>query len=84
MRQSSIIFGALFVAFIVFITVRGELPNYIGVLFPKSGGSSGASSGDLLGSAGSMFGGLGSIFGSGGSSSGALGVGSLNPGGFGG
>lgn len=31
-NQSAVIFGALFVAYIVFITVRGELPIYAGFL----------------------------------------------------
>lgn len=65
MRQSSVIFGALFVAFIVFITVRGELPAYLGALFPKKSGSSG---GGLFGGLGS-FGGIGSILGGSGGSS---------------
>jgi hypothetical protein len=30
--QSNYIFGALFVAFLVFVTSRGELPTYIGLL----------------------------------------------------
>lgn len=39
MNQSSVIFGALFVAFLVFITLRGELPTYAGFLLstPKGG-----------------------------------------------
>lgn len=85
MRQSSIIFGALFVAFIVFVTVRGELPAYIAALLPRSSGGAGSaapSGGGLLGSIGSAFGGL--FGGSSGSSSGALSVESLNPGGLGG
>jgi hypothetical protein len=32
MRQSSVIFFFLFAAFIVFITQRGELPAYLGLL----------------------------------------------------
>lgn len=32
MSQSNAIFGALFIAFIVFVTVRGELPTYINLL----------------------------------------------------
>lgn len=32
MQQSNVIFGALFLAFIVFITVRGELPTYLSLL----------------------------------------------------
>lgn len=33
MRQSNFIFGALAVAFVVFITTRGSLPTYLSVLF---------------------------------------------------
>jgi hypothetical protein len=33
MQQSSVIFFFLFAAFIVFITQRGELPTYLGLLF---------------------------------------------------
>jgi len=32
MDQSTKIFGALFIGFMVFITMRGELPKYLGVL----------------------------------------------------
>lgn len=32
MQQSNIIFGFLLVAFVVFITVRGELPTYLSLL----------------------------------------------------
>lgn len=32
MNQTSIIFAVLFAAWLVFITARGELPSYIGVL----------------------------------------------------
>ncbi len=32
MQQSNVIFGALLIAFIVFITLRGELPTYITIL----------------------------------------------------
>lgn len=37
MNQTSIIAGALIVAFIVFITVRGELPCYLKVLGISTG-----------------------------------------------
>ena len=33
MSQSSVIFFFLFAAFIVFITQKGELPTYLGLLF---------------------------------------------------
>lgn len=32
MSQTSVVFSALVLAFLVFITVRGELPRYIQVL----------------------------------------------------
>jgi hypothetical protein len=37
MNQTSIIAGALVIGFIVFITVRGELPQYLGVFGIGSG-----------------------------------------------
>ena len=36
MGQSTVIFGTLLFAFIVFITVRGELPKYMGFFFGKT------------------------------------------------
>lgn len=41
MQQSNFIFGMIFLAFIVFITTRGELPTYLSLL-RGSGNSSGA------------------------------------------
>jgi hypothetical protein len=32
-NQSNVIFGYLFVAFIVYVTMRGELRQYMGFLF---------------------------------------------------
>lgn len=32
MNQSAIIFGALLVAFFIFITLKGELPTYLSLL----------------------------------------------------
>jgi hypothetical protein len=32
MSQSNIIFGAIFIAYLIFITVRGEVPIYLGLL----------------------------------------------------
>lgn len=47
MQQSNFIFGALAVAFVVFITTRGSLPTYMSVLFgTASASSSGAGSGN--------------------------------------
>lgn len=43
MQQSSVIFFTLFAAFIIFITQKGELPVYLGLLLlspANSGGSS--------------------------------------------
>lgn len=36
MQQSNVIFASLFIAFIVYITVRGELPSYINILKGKA------------------------------------------------
>ena len=32
MDNSAYILGALFIAFVIFITVRGELPNYMQII----------------------------------------------------
>lgn len=32
MSQSNIIFAAIFIAYLIFITVRGEIPIYLGLL----------------------------------------------------
>lgn len=51
MNQSTIIFGYLFVAFLIFITQRGELPIYWGFLvsspIPPSSGPQATGSGAL-------------------------------------
>lgn len=49
MQQSSVIFFFLFAAFIVFVTQRGELPTYLGLLLlsPASGSTGGTSSGTV-------------------------------------
>lgn len=39
MRQSTLIFGALIFAFVIYITMRGQLPAYVD-LFRKSSGAS--------------------------------------------
>jgi hypothetical protein len=39
MRQSNFIFGALAVAFVIFLTIRGSLPVYMGVLFGNTNSS---------------------------------------------
>lgn len=46
MQQSNVIFGNLLGAYLIFITLRGELPNYITLLRgggPQAGGTSNAS-----------------------------------------
>lgn len=54
MQQSNVIFGALTVAFIVFVTLRGELPEYLSLLrgssslASASGSAGGASLGDTV------------------------------------
>lgn len=49
MTQSNVIAGALAIAFVIFITVRGELPDYIHLFTvkadPKKSGSGGDSPG---------------------------------------
>jgi hypothetical protein len=32
MSQSNVIFAAIFIAYLIFITVRGEIPIYLGLL----------------------------------------------------
>ena len=55
MSQSNVIAGALALAFLLFITLRGELPAYLDLFKPKSratatGGGQSASGGLSLGS----------------------------------
>lgn len=40
MQQSTVIFAALFIAFLVYITAKGELSKYIGFLTGKSSAAS--------------------------------------------
>lgn len=50
-NQSTVIFGFLVAAFFIFITLKGELPTYAGLLLLSPGsGSSTAKSGDITGS----------------------------------
>lgn len=42
MQQSNVIFASLFVAFIVYVTVKGELPTYIDLLKGNKTATSGA------------------------------------------
>lgn len=53
MQQSNVIFACLFIAFIVFITMRGKLPAYLAALLGTSAGaSSGSSAGSSSGASG--------------------------------
>ncbi len=63
MRQSNVIFGTILLAFIVYITMRGQLPAYLD-LFKKgkptsSSSGSSKSGGGILGG---LLGGLGGLF----------------------
>jgi hypothetical protein len=49
MTQSNIIAGALVGGFIVFITVRGELPDYIGLFTKKRTSTKGGKKGSFFG-----------------------------------
>lgn len=40
MSQSNVIFAAIFVAYLVFITMRGEVPIYLGLLLKSPAPSS--------------------------------------------
>lgn len=42
MSQSNFVFGALFVAFIVYITAKGELPTYLQLMTGTGAGDAGA------------------------------------------
>jgi hypothetical protein len=33
MQQSNVIFAALFIAFVIYITMKGKLPQYLKVIF---------------------------------------------------
>ena len=56
MRQSNVIFGTLIFAFIVFITMRGQLPAYLDLFKSKPPEKKSASSGsDFFGNALSYF-----------------------------
>jgi hypothetical protein len=46
-NQSSVIFGALIIAFFIFITLKGELPVYAGLLLLSPKGSGGTSGSDI-------------------------------------
>ncbi len=47
MQQSNVIFANLFIAYFLFITLRGELPTYITLL--RGGGAQGAGNAGALG-----------------------------------
>lgn len=59
MSQSSVIAGALVLAFVVFITVRGELPGYLGVLGIGNAVPGGTGAGNAVGRGASFNGGSG-------------------------
>jgi hypothetical protein len=44
LSQTSIIFGALFVGWVVYITLKGELPAYAAILLGANGSTSSATS----------------------------------------
>jgi hypothetical protein len=69
MQQSNVIFGMLLLAFIVFITVRGELQTYLTLL--RGGGTPNGSSSVGTSSDGSFLGGVDDIIGKAGKMSGA-------------
>lgn len=52
MQQSNVIFGFIAVAFVVFITMRGELPTYIQLL--RGGGQTVTGAGGSSGSGGDI------------------------------
>lgn len=49
--QSAVIFGALFLAFVIFITARGELPTYLAILTGRGTPDSAAPSATKAGAA---------------------------------
>ena len=51
MQQSNVIFAAIFLAFLIFITIKGELPAYLAIFFGSSGASGSASAGGASASA---------------------------------
>lgn len=60
MSQSNVIAGALVIAFVIFITVRGELDDYLHLFAVRkktggsnTGGNIGQTVGDIIGSGGS-------------------------------
>ena len=50
MQQSSVIFFCIFAAFIIYITQRGELPTYLGLLLLSPSQSGAASVANAVGS----------------------------------
>lgn len=56
MRQSTVIFGAILFAFVVYITMRGQLDDYIDLFKSKPKASASSSSGsNVLGDAGNAI-----------------------------
>lgn len=39
MNQSSVIFGGLFIGFLIYVTIRGRLPAYAALFYQKGSGS---------------------------------------------
>jgi hypothetical protein len=62
MPQSNVIFAFLLVAFIMFVTMKGELPIYLGFFLSSPQGSSGTgSASNILGSVGNVANAFGNI-----------------------
>jgi hypothetical protein len=55
-RQSTVIFGSLVFAFIVYITLRGQLPDYLALFSSKPSSSAPASNADKTSGSNSVFG----------------------------
>lgn len=53
--QSDKIFGSILIAFIVYITVRGQLPSYMSLFTGKASGQSSNTTGQASGSSNSLF-----------------------------
>lgn len=54
LSQSDKIFGALLIAFVIYITVRGQLPKYLSI-FQHSASNSGSSGGGIVQSVAGSF-----------------------------
>lgn len=76
MSQSSVIFGALFVGFLVYITMRGELSQYGAAFAGTAQGPSQSGSSSSGGNGGGIAGVLGGVMG-GGDDSGGVDMGQI-------